>query len=219
MGSDIYTESAVAIRLQDFLNRKELKQKSVRNDIVDELIKTGVMSAVGRHLEMRESVSNFINEFESLISMEDGYEDNRENNDKALRAFCNHTGLDLDNLITFELRSFDNNREVGYDVDIDTIYLMFESHSLFETKMTKSGKELAKTLGLKEITETTWTIHSYQEIMMKDELRKRIEQFIVDYENNIDDVHDNIANMDSFLETAISLLTETVQESGVHYEP
>jgi len=161
MGSDIYTESAVAIRLQDFLNRKELKKKSVRNDIVDELIKTGVMSAVGRHLEMRESVSNFIDEFESLISMEDGYEDNRENNDKALRAFCNHTGLDLDNLITFELRSFDNNREVGYDVDIDTIYLMFESHSLFETKMTKSGKELAKTLGLKEITETTWTIHSY----------------------------------------------------------
>jgi hypothetical protein len=161
MGSDIYTESAVAIRLQDFLNRKELKKKSVRNDIVDELIKTGVMSAVGRHLEMRESVSNFINDFESLISMEDGYEDNRENNDKALRAFCNHTGLDLDNLITFELRSFDNNREVGYDVDIDTIYLMFESHSLFETKMTKSGKELAKTLGLKEITETTWTIHSY----------------------------------------------------------
>ena len=161
MGSDIYTESAVAIRLQDFLNRKELKKKSVRNDIVDELIKTGVMSAVGRHLEMRESVSNFINEFESLISMEDGYEDNRENNDKALRAFCNHTGVDLDNLITFELRSFDNNREVGYDVDIDTIYLMFESHSLFETKMTKSGKELAKTLGLKEITETTWTVHSY----------------------------------------------------------
>ena len=161
MGSDIYTESAVAIKLEDFLNRKELKKKSVRNDIVDELIKVGVMSAVGRHLEMRESVSNFINEFESLISMEDGYEDNRENNDKALRAFCNHTGLDLDNLITFELRSFDNNREVGYDVDTDTIYLMFESHGLFETKMTKEGKDLAKTLRLKEITETTWTIHSY----------------------------------------------------------
>ena len=54
---------------------------------------------------------------------------------------------------------------------------------------------------------------------MKDGLRKRIEQFIIDYENNIDDVHNNIPNMDSFLETAISLLTETVQESGVHYEP
>ena len=54
---------------------------------------------------------------------------------------------------------------------------------------------------------------------MTEELRHRIEQFILDYENNIDDVHDNIANMDSFLETAISLLTEAVQESGVHYEP
>jgi len=32
-------------------------------------------------------------------------------------------------------------------------------------------------------------------------------------------MNNNIANMDSFLETAISLLTETVQESGVHYEP
>lgn len=161
MGSDIYTESAVAIKLEDFLNRKELKKKSVRNDIVDELIKTGFISAVDNHLEMRESVSNFIEYFTANMSMQDGYEDDREHNDKALRAFCNHTVLDLDNLITFELRSFDNNREVGYDVDIDTIYLMFESHSLFETKMTKSGKELAKTLGLKEITETTWTVHSY----------------------------------------------------------
>lgn len=54
---------------------------------------------------------------------------------------------------------------------------------------------------------------------MKEGLRKRIEQFIIDYENNIDDVHENVSTMDTFLETAISLLTETVQESGVHYEP
>ena len=47
---------------------------------------------------------------------------------------------------------------------------------------------------------------------MKEGLRKRIEQFIIDYENHIDDVHDNVATMDSFLETAISLLTETVKE-------
>lgn len=54
---------------------------------------------------------------------------------------------------------------------------------------------------------------------MKDGLRKRIEQFIIDYENHIDDVHENVATMDTFLETAMALLTETVQESGVHYEP
>ena len=55
---------------------------------------------------------------------------------------------------------------------------------------------------------------------MKDELRKRIEQFIVDYENQINDIDNmDMATTDVFLETAISLLTETVQESGVHYEP
>ena len=47
---------------------------------------------------------------------------------------------------------------------------------------------------------------------MKEGLRKRIEQFIIDYENHIDDVHENVATMDTFLETAISLLTETVQK-------
>ena len=54
---------------------------------------------------------------------------------------------------------------------------------------------------------------------MKEGLRKRIEQFIIDYEHHIYDVHENAATMDTFLETAMSLLTETVQESGVHYEP
>jgi hypothetical protein len=58
---------------------------------------------------------------------------------------------------------------------------------------------------------------------MKDELRKRIEQFIIDYENNIDQNTGDIS-MDSattylFLDNAICLLAETVQESGVHYEP
>ena len=43
----------------------------------------------------------------------------------------------------------------------------------------------------------------------QDELHKRIEEFIVDYENNI---NDNMSMMDSFLQTAISLLTEVVNE-------
>ena len=48
----------------------------------------------------------------------------------------------------------------------------------------------------------------------QDELHKRIQQFILDYKNNIDDIHDNIANMDSFLETAVNLLTEVVNEKS-----
>ena len=45
---------------------------------------------------------------------------------------------------------------------------------------------------------------------MKDELRVKIEEFLLDYENNGEDIHAIWANTTVFLETAISLLTEVV---------
>lgn len=45
---------------------------------------------------------------------------------------------------------------------------------------------------------------------MKDELRIKIEEFLIDYENNLDDIHNTIPNMEYFLNKAISLLTEVV---------
>ena len=159
MGSDIYTESAVAIRLEDFFNRKDIKKKSVRDNIVDDLLDE--IGNVPNELDLRKNAANLIDGLMGLISMGEGYEDNRDKNDKILRIFCDHAGIKFDNLVEFELRSFDNNREVGYDVETDTIYIMFQPFGLFETIMTKKGKALAQTLGLKEITETTWTVHSY----------------------------------------------------------
>ena len=51
---------------------------------------------------------------------------------------------------------------------------------------------------------------------MKDELRKRIEQFIIDYENQTNDIdYMDMATSDVFLETAISLLAECVKQYGV----
>jgi hypothetical protein len=159
MGSDIYTESAVAIRLEDFFNRKEIKKKSVRNNIVKDIIDE--IGNIPNELDLTRNAGNLKSGLLELISMDDGYENDRDHNDSILRIFCNHTGINFDNLVEFELRSFDNNREVGYDVDTDTVYIMFKPFGLFETKMTKKGKALAKTLGLEAITETTWTVHSY----------------------------------------------------------
>lgn len=46
---------------------------------------------------------------------------------------------------------------------------------------------------------------------MKEELRKRIESFIIDYENsNLE----NMATTDIYLETAVDLLTELVNEES-----
>ena len=115
MGSDIYTESAVAVRFVDFLDRKELNKKSFRNTIVDELIKNKIVSATD-HLSMRDSKTIFINKLVNLISMNDGYEDDREHNTKLLTVFCEHIGVNLDDLPECNFRSFDNLREAGvYD--------------------------------------------------------------------------------------------------------
>ena len=71
------------------------------------------------------------------------------------------TGIDADDLPEWTIRIFDSSRESGYDVETNVLYIMFEPYDLFETKMTKLGEELAKTLEMKFITETTWTVHSY----------------------------------------------------------
>ena len=66
MGSDIYTESAVAVRFDDFLNsRKELNKKPFRNVLVDELIESKIVSATD-HLGMRNSKSVLVDKLVDL---------------------------------------------------------------------------------------------------------------------------------------------------------
>ena len=160
MGSDIYTESAVAIPFSDFLDRKELNKKSVINAIVDNLIKASIVPATD-HMEMRKDKHHFAEGLVDLVSMIEGYEQDRGHNTKLLQIFCEHVGIDLDSLPECNFRSFESSRESGWDVEADVVYLMFEPHGLFETKMTKEGKKLAKVLGKESIEEITWTVHSY----------------------------------------------------------
>lgn len=165
MGSDIYTESAVAVRFDDFLDRKELNKKSI-NAIVDDLVKNDLVVEGAEKLSMRDSKAVFINKYVDLISnlmTDNGYEieDERDRITKFLQIFCEHVGIDLDDLPEYNFRFFESSRESGWDVETDVIYLMFEPYGLFETKMTKEGKKLAKILGKENIEETTWTVHSY----------------------------------------------------------
>ena len=160
MGSDIYTESAVAIPFSDFLDRKELNKKSVINAIVDDLIKASIVPTTD-HMEMRKDKYHFAEGLVDLVSMIEGYEQDRGHNTKLLQIFCEHVGIDLDSLPECNFRSFESSRESGWDVETDVVYLMFEPHGLFETKMTKEGKKLAKVLGKESIEEITWTVHSY----------------------------------------------------------
>ena len=165
MGSDIFTESAVAVEMTDFLRRNEIKKKANRQLIANVLYQEKYIDeeALAAMIKNRDG---FIETFTAEISMEEGeyssgYESDRERNEFMIRTFCQYTGIDADDLPEWTIRIFDSSRESGYDVETNVLYIMFEPYDLFETKMTKLGEELAKTLEMKFITETTWTVHSY----------------------------------------------------------
>ena len=165
MGSDIFTESAVAVPMVDFLRRNAIKKKPVRTDIANTLFKHDYIDEEARDA-MAINRDGFIETFTAELSMEQGeyssgYESDRERNEFMIRTFCQHTGIDADDLPDWSIRIFDNSRESGYDIMTDVLYIMFEPYDLFETKMTKLGEELANTLQMDHITETTWTVHSY----------------------------------------------------------
>ena len=165
MGSDIFTESAVAVEMTDFLRRNEIKKKANRQLIANVLYQEKYIDeeALAAMIKNRDG---FIETFIAELSMEEGefssgYENDRERNEFMIRTFCQHTGIDADDLPDWSIRIFDSNRESGYDIMTDVLYIMFESYGLFETVMTDEGKELAETLGTDCINETTWTVHSY----------------------------------------------------------
>ena len=165
MGSDIFTESAVAIEVVDFLRQAPIKKKPVRTNIANILFKHDYIDEQSRDA-MIKNRDGFIETFTAELSMDQseyssGYENDRDRNDFMITTFCKNVDIDPEKLPDWTLRIFDNNRESGYDIMTDVLYIMFEPYGLFQTVMTDEGKELAETLGTNYINETTWTVHSY----------------------------------------------------------
>lgn len=165
MGSDIFTESAVAIEVVDFLRQAPIKKKPVRTNIANILFKHDYIDEEARDA-MIKNRDGFIETFTAELSMDgseysSGYENDRDRNVFMINTFCKNVDVDPEKLPDWTLRIFDSNRESGYDIMTDVLYIMFESYGLFQTVMTDEGKELAETLGTNHINETTWTVHSY----------------------------------------------------------
>jgi hypothetical protein len=160
MGSDIFTESAVAVELKNFIDIVSIKKKATREIIANVLYQENIINDESFKL-MVKNKSGFIEVFLDAISMSDGYENCQERNKFILETFGLHAGIDMSNLPEWSFRQFDSCRESGYDIMTDTLYIMFESYDLFETVMTDEGKKFAETLGMDSIHETTWTVHSY----------------------------------------------------------
>ena len=160
MGSDIFTESAVAVELETFLNVSAIKKKGVRELITNVLYQEKIIDDESLST-MTKNKGDFIKTFIAELSMGEGYENDQERNKFMLETFGLHAGIDMSDMPEWSLRQFDSCRESGYDIMTDTLYIMFESYDLFETVMTDEGKEFAEKLGVDYINETTWTVHSY----------------------------------------------------------
>ena len=161
MGSDIFTESAVAVELLNFINIVTIKKKANREIIANILYQENIINDESFKL-MMQNKNGFIEAFIDTISMgEEGYERDEDRNRFIIETFCEHAGIHLTDLPEWTLRQFNSCRESGYDILTDTPYIMFECYDLFETVMTDEGKKVAETLGLDYINETTWTVHSY----------------------------------------------------------
>jgi len=160
MGSDIFTESAVAVELQNFIDIVSIKKKATREIIANVFYQEKIINDESFKVMVNDK-SGFIEVFLNAISMSDGYENCQERNKFILETFGLHAGIDMPSLPEWSFRQFDSCRESGYDIITDTLYIMFESYDLFETVMTDEGKKFAETLGMDSIHETTWTVHSY----------------------------------------------------------
>tara|TARA_Y100000385_G_scaffold119185_1_gene124074 strand:- start:3552 stop:4034 length:483 start_codon:yes stop_codon:yes gene_type:complete len=160
MGSDIFTESAVAVNLLNFIDIITIKKKANRELIANIFYQEKIINEESLNI-MVKSKSGFIEVFIDTISMTEGYESDEDNNQFMINTFCEHGGIVINDLPNWTLRQFDSCRESGYDIQTNVLYIMFESYNLFKTVMTDEGKKVAETLGLDHIQETTWTVHSY----------------------------------------------------------
>lgn len=160
MGTDIYPESGIAILITDFLNVNAIKKKGARELIANIFYQEKIIGD-NSFTAMIKNKSEFIETFVKHIRMSEGYDSDEEHNRFMLDTFCEQANIDLEELPSFSLRSFDSNRISGYEIETDVLYIMFDTFGLFKTVMTNEGKKVAKKLGVDSIQETTWTVHSY----------------------------------------------------------
>lgn len=60
----------------------------------------------------------------------------------------------------FAFEYFNSGRYSGWDVPLGVPCVVFDADGLFEEKMTAAGRKLAKQLGVKSLSSTSWTVYS-----------------------------------------------------------
>lgn len=160
MGMDIISSSGVVVSVEEAAAAifGKAKKDAVLKAVEDVRAKWSLAEKFPtENVPDAASLVGWISEAASgLVDKEGGYIDSLALVD-LFNVLCESLGVDLP---SYEFDYWTHSRISGWEVPIDTPCIVFSNDGLFETKMTKEGKRLAKLLGTKQIQSTTWTIMS-----------------------------------------------------------
>lgn len=162
MGVDIYTSSGILFTLEDAVDKffKGITATKIKKLIPE--IESSLEDDENK--ENLKAISNIADlkiwfiEFANSKINDDYLQDEDKLSDIFNIILENSKFIDLPD-VSFEY--FTSNRYSGYDVPTETICVIFSDIGIFETKLTKKGQKLAKLIGHKNVTQTTWTVYSY----------------------------------------------------------
>ena len=162
MGVDIYTEKAVAVTVDEFV-QKTCRLKKSRKAIAESLLHEELCGDEQAKLMIERSGfcrDWFGARFTEDLEGNEGYPENEDYHRRLVSILADASGVNLKKLPRYEIRMFESSRYSGYEVSVGVPYLMFDSHGLFEQRLSKKGKAIENELGI-DVVETEWTVYSY----------------------------------------------------------
>lgn len=153
MGTDIYTRNGIIFSIDDAVGRFfKMKKKDIATFVQNHKEEYPNLSSVKTINDLKQW---FIDLANSKVS-----EDNISSTEILERIWEQIVSPKFE-LPSVSFEYFTSNRISGYDVPTQTVCLVFSDAGLFETKLTKEGKRVARIMGNKELQSTTWTVYSY----------------------------------------------------------
>ena len=163
MGVDIYTEKALAVTVDEFV-QLTCRLKKSRKTIAETLVHDELCTEEQAKLMVEGSGfcrDWFTERFKEDLDGNEGYPENDSYLRRLIDILAGGGGVDLQKLPRYDIRSFESSRDSGCEVEVGVPYLMFDSSELFEQKLSKTGQAVSKQLNIKNVTETAWTVYSY----------------------------------------------------------
>lgn len=164
MGVDIYTGSGILFTIDDAVSVlfKGITASKIKKLIpeIESQIEDNEKEALKGISTLSDLAGWFCEYANSKINKESDYIEDSDKLVEILSTIIDYTKF-AGKLPDISIEYFTSNRYSGWDVPVETVCVVLNDSSIFETKLTKRGQALAKLIGSKNVKQTTWTVYSY----------------------------------------------------------